>query len=152
MNPARSSSLRQVDVDNTDASVLLRDIAYERIKEAIRMGELRPGQPLAETKLSKLLGISRTPVREALQMLVQEGLVQSIPGQAVTVAAPSIHAVMDAIHVRWLLEPEVVRLAARSISSEQLGILQDTLKELNDAVASDDRAAWSAADNVFHET
>ena len=105
-----------IDAPAADSSVLLRDIAYERIKDAIRLSRLQPGQPLSETRLSRELGISRTPVREALQLLAQEGLVQVIPGRAVTVAAPSVQEVMDAIHVRLLLEPEVTRLAAKHIS------------------------------------
>ena len=134
------------------SSLLLRDIAYERIKDAIRTAEVQPGQPLTETGLSKTLGISRTPVREALQMLAQEGLVQIIPGRAVTVAAPSFSEVMDAIHIRYLLEPEVVRLAAKSITDEKIETLREAVRGLEEAVAADDRAAWSANDNIFHVT
>ncbi len=130
----------------------MRDIAYERIKDAIRTAEVQPGQPLSETGLSKMLGISRTPVREALQVLAQEGLVQIIPGRSVTVAAPSINEVMDAIHIRYLLEPEVVRLATKALSEEQLEILQEAVDGLEKAAAVDDRVAWSAIDNLFHVT
>ena len=56
-----------IDTPAADSSVLLRDLAYERIKDAIRLARLQPGQPLSETRLSRELGISRTPVREALQ-------------------------------------------------------------------------------------
>ena len=71
-------------------SRLLRQIAYERLHEAIKHAQLEPGEPLSETRISKALGISRTPVREALQQLVREGLLQVIPGRAITVAAPSV--------------------------------------------------------------
>ena len=140
-----------IDAPAADFSVLLRDIAYERIKDAIRLSRLQPGQPLSETRLSRELGISRTPVREALQLLAQEGLVQVIPGRAVSVAAPSVQEVMDAIHVRLLLEPEVTCLAAKHISQEQLRSLWDAQSGLEAAVAAQDRAAWSCADNVYHE-
>ena len=140
-----------IDTQAADSSVLLRDIAYERIKDAIRLARLQPGQPLSETRLSRELGISRTPVREALQLLAQEGLVQIIPGRAVTVAAPSVQEVMDAIHVRLLLEPEVTRLAAKHISQAQLRSLWDAQSGLEAAVSAQDRAAWSRADNVYHE-
>lgn len=143
---------KSTDLAGANPSVLLRDIAYDRIKEAIRLAELQPGEPLSETRLSKQLGISRTPVREALQVLAQEGLVQIIPGRAVTVAAPSTQEVMDAIHIRWLLEPELARLAARAITPPQLTVLYEELDELDDAVSRNDWAAWSAADNMFHET
>src|SRR6266851_4659099 len=90
----------------------LRDTAYERLKDAVRHQELQPGQALSETYLSKILGISRTPIREAIQQLVAEGLLETIPGRAVTVAAPSAQAVLNVIHIRSLLEPEVARLLA----------------------------------------
>lgn len=137
---------------DSSPALLLRDIAYERIKDAIRLAELLPGQPLSETRLSKMLGISRTPVREALQALSQEGLVQIIPGHSVTVAAPSLNEVMDAIHIRYLLEPEVVRLAAKSLTDEQIALLQEVVQGLEEAVERDDRTAWSKTDNIFHET
>ncbi|RME82620.1 MAG: GntR family transcriptional regulator [Caldilineae bacterium] len=144
--------LETIEMTQTTPSQLLRDIAYERIKEAIRMAELQPGQPLSETALSKMLGISRTPVREALQALAQKGLVQIIPGRAVTVAAPSISEVMDAIHIRSLLEPEVARLATRTITPEQLERMWEAMKGLEEAVEVDDRQAWARADAIFHET
>src|SRR5690606_6957891 len=73
---------------------LLREIAYTRIKEAIRAGELAPGQPLSEARLSEAFQISRTPVREALQKLAQEGLVQIHANRTVTVAALSLQEVL----------------------------------------------------------
>ena len=127
-------------------------MAYANIKDAIRLARLQPGQPLSETRLSRQLGISRTPVREALQMLAQEGLVQIIPGRAVTVASPSVQDVMDAIHVRLLLEPEVVRLAAKHITPAQLETLQRCASRPGAGHRRQDRAAWSRADNVYHES
>lgn len=149
--PADTAFAPLVDAPAADSSILLRDIAYERIKEAIRLSRLQPGQPLSESRLSRDLGISRTPVREALQLLAQEGLVQVIRGRAVTVAAPSVQEVMDAIHVRLLLEPEVTRLAAKHITQDQLQVLWGAQAGLEEAVATQDRAAWSRADNVYHE-
>ncbi len=140
-----------IDSPPGDTSVLLRDMAYEHIKEAIRQARVQPGQPLSETRLSQQLGISRTPVREALQVLAQEGLVQIIPGRAVTVAAPSVQDVMDAVHIRSILEPELARLAAKHITLEQLRTLEEAQRSLEAAVAAQDRAAWSRADNGYHE-
>lgn len=142
----------RVDSTSADSFVLLSDMAYANIKEAIRLSRLQPGQALSETRLSRQLGISRTPVREALQMLAQEGLVQIIPGRAVTVASPTVQDVMDAIHVRYLLEPEVVRLAAKNITLAQLETLQQAQAGLDQAIVDQDRTAWSRADNIYHET
>jgi DNA-binding GntR family transcriptional regulator len=138
------------DADN--ASRLLREIAYERLKDALRHADVRPGSPLSEIRLSKLLGVSRTPVREALQQLAQEGLVQIIPGRAVTVAVPSIHEVLNVVHVRSLLEPEVTRLVAEAISPSHLDALWQALADMETAVAQNDQAGWSQADTRFHET
>lgn len=145
------AAINPIDSSDGDSSLLLRHVAYERIKEAIRQSQVQPGQPLSETRLSRQLGISRTPVREALQVLAQEGLVQIIPGRAITVAAPSVRDVMDAIHVRSILEPEVVRLAAKHISPEQLEVLAQAQRDLEAAVENSDRAAWSRTDNIYHE-
>ncbi|MEA3334984.1 MAG: GntR family transcriptional regulator [Chloroflexota bacterium] len=139
--------------ENTaDSSLLLRDLAYQHIKDAIQQSDVQPGEPISETRLSSELGISRTPVREALQILAQEGLIQIIPGRAITVAAPSLRDVQDAIHVRFLLEPELARLAARNISEEQLQTLAAAQQELERAVAEQNRVTWTRVDNVWHET
>src|SRR4029079_15673459 len=69
---------------------LLRDVAYERLQDALQNAGLSPGDVLSEPRLSKALKISRTPLREALQKLANERVVHVIPGRALTVAAPSI--------------------------------------------------------------
>lgn len=130
---------------------LLRDTAYDRIRDAIRYGTLQPGEPLSETGLSKWLGISRTPVREALQQLARQGMVQIIPGRAVTVAAPTMEETLDAIHVRSILEPVVVQLATDAISNVRLEELWAALVTMEVAVANDDRDGWSRADSQYHE-
>jgi DNA-binding GntR family transcriptional regulator len=129
----------------------LRDTAYERLKNAIQHQELQPGQAISETYLSKTLGISRTPVREAIHQLAQEGLLQVIPGQAVTVAAPSVQGILNVIHIRSLLEPEVARLVAESPAPEVVAMLHKTLAKMQQAAEQGDRAAWSRADAVWHE-
>lgn len=137
-------------IDESD-SRLLRQVAYERIQEAITHASLEPGDPLSETRISKALGISRTPVREALQQLAQEGLVHIIPGRAITVAAPSMQDIFDAIHIRELLEPEIVRLAAEALPSHQREVMQSLTQEMEYAAKSGDRAAWSKIDIKWHE-
>jgi DNA-binding GntR family transcriptional regulator len=128
-----------------------RELAYERIKDAIRTQALAPGEALTETRLSKVLGISRTPVREALQQLVQEGLAETLPGHAVTVATRTVQDVLDVVHIRSLLEPEQVRLAAEVISAKQLEVLETAMQEMERAAQKNNLPAWSKADSVFHE-
>jgi DNA-binding GntR family transcriptional regulator len=135
----------------TSATLLRREIAYERLKDALQHAELQPGEVLSETRLSKALGISRTPVREALQQLAQEGLVQVIPGRAVTVAAPSVRSVMDVVHLRMLLEPELVRLATEAMTDEQTQQLSVVVDTMESACSSGDHLSWSRADTDFHD-
>lgn len=131
---------------------LLREFAYERLKDAIRHTDVPPGYPLSETKISKILGVSRTPVREALQQLSQEGLVQIIPGRAVTVASRSIRDVLNVVHVRMLLEPEMMRLVTETISPSQLDLLREAVNGMEKALISGNQEDWSEADTVYHET
>ncbi|MBC8171280.1 MAG: GntR family transcriptional regulator [Anaerolineae bacterium] len=135
----------------TEESRSRREVAYERIKDALKHAGLNPGEPLSEPGLSRLLGISRTPIREALQQLAQEGLVQVIPGRAVTVASRSLNDVLDVVHVRSLLEPELARLAADNATARQIELLQTAIRGMEQAMQDDDYAAWSKADNIFHE-
>ena len=141
----------QPELLTNSPTLLRREIAYERLKDALQHAELEPGQVLSETRLSRALGISRTPVREALQQLAQEGLVQVIPGRAVTVAAPSVRSVMDVVHLRLLLEPELVRLATDAISLDQARELSGAVDTMESACQAGDQLSWSRADTVFHD-
>lgn len=137
---------------NDNDSMRRSEVAYVRIKDALHHAGLEPGEPLSEPQLSKMLGISRTPVREALQQLAQEGLVHVIPGRAVTVASRSVQDVLDVIHMRSLLEPDLARLAAESASVQQRATFNETMTDMEAALRDDDYHAWSKADVIFHDT
>ena len=108
-----------------EAPKLLRDVAYERLRDAITRGELLPATPLSEVQLAREMEISRTPIRQALQQLALEGLVRAIPGCAIRVAAPSINEVMNVVHMRRVLEPELARLAAKYVTTEMKSFCYD---------------------------
>ncbi len=144
--------IQQPSSHGKSQSLTRREEAYERLKDALQHAGLEPGEPLSEVKLSKLLGISRTPVREALHQLAQEGMVQVIPGRAVTVASRSLKDVLDVVHMRSLLEPELARLVAESASPEHITRLQHAIQEMMAALHNDDYSRWSKADVIFHET
>lgn len=131
--------------------LLRREIAYERLKDALQHADLQAGQVLSENRLSKALGISRTPVREALHQLAQEGLVQIIPGRAVTVASHSVRSVMDVVHMRLLLEPELVRLATETLSESDIIELEEIVDTMDRACMIADHQMWSRSDTRFHE-
>lgn len=133
------------------SGMLLRDLAYERIKDAIRYAGVNPGDPISENGISKALGISRTPVRGAIQQLAQEGFLEIIPGRAVTVASQTFVDVIDVVHIRSLLEPELVRLVTENISPSQITSLEAAMDRMEAAIEADDRPAWSKADATYHE-
>jgi DNA-binding GntR family transcriptional regulator len=135
-----------------DDSRRRREVAYERLKDALQHAGLEPGEPLSEVQLSRLLGISRTPVREALQQLAQEGLVHVIPGRMVTVASRSVKDMMDVLHMRSLLEPELARLVAEAATQQHIETLWESIEKMEEALENDDYPSWSKADMIFHDT
>jgi DNA-binding GntR family transcriptional regulator len=138
--------------DLIHATARQSEVAYTRIKDALLHAGLAPGEPLSEPQLARLLGISRTPIREALQQLAQEGMIEIIPGRAVTVASRSLKDVLDVIHMRTLLEPEMMRLVAESATAEHHTELTTTIARMETAVSEGDYSAWSKADIIYHET
>ncbi len=144
-------SYLQQHAGDYDSNNLLREIAYKRLYDAFRNVELEPGEPISAVWLSKILGISRTPIREALQQLATDGLIQMIQGRAVAISARSPQEVYDALHVRELLEPASVRLCARGMPDSALEHLQELTHQMEQAAAVGDRASWSRADQEWHE-
>lgn len=98
----------------TQATETLGASAFKRLKAMILEGTLEPGTRLAETKLAALLGVSRTPVREAIKQLTSEGLAIRSAGGTPVVNRISLDEVMEILHVRSLLECEAARKAAGS--------------------------------------
>ncbi|GEM90804.1 GntR family transcriptional regulator [Oceanithermus desulfurans] len=128
---------------------LVREAAYERLKRRILEGVLRPGARLSEPALAQALGVSRTPVREALQRLAQEGLVELRPGRGARVRVLSPREVEEVYEVRALIEGEAAARAAGRCDEAGLRRLEAALDVLETA-DPDDYAAQIAADERFH--
>ncbi|WP_287370368.1 GntR family transcriptional regulator [Oceanithermus sp.] len=128
---------------------LVREAAYERLKRRILEGVLRPGARLSEPALAQALGVSRTPVREALQRLAQEGLVELRPGRGARVRVLSPREVEEVYEVRALIEGEAAARAAGRCDEAGLHRLEAALDALETA-DPDDYAAQIAADERFH--
>ena len=92
----------------------LGDTTFKRLKAMILDGALEPGKRLSEKKFADRLGVSRTPVREAIGQLVSEGLAKRSAGSAPVVSSVSLNEIMEILHVRSLLECEAARKAASS--------------------------------------
>lgn len=121
--------------------------AYHLILEAIDMGVFRPGDRLVESDLAERFGVSRTPIREALQRLETQSLLER-DGRSLIVASLDHNQMAELYVVRRVLEGLAARLAARHATREEVRVLQDLVKE-DDALV-DDPAALSRANRRFH--
>ena len=106
----------------------LREVVFENIRTAIQSGELRPGERLMEVQLAESLGVSRTPVREAIRKLEKAGLVIISPRRGVYVAEISLEDTENILEIRGCLEGKAAELAATRISREEQGALAACLK------------------------
>jgi DNA-binding GntR family transcriptional regulator len=110
------------------AAASLRDSAYNEIKHRIITCAFRPGEYINELQLSALLHIGRTPVHQALDRLMVEGMVEVIPRKGVIVKPVSLNEVLQIIEVRLINEPLAARLAAEHASDADLSDMADVLK------------------------
>ncbi len=115
-----------------------RDDVYREIRTNIIQGKLQTGDVLNETELAEHYGISRTPVREALLMLVVEEFLRGVPRAGYVVTEVTVRDIQDSFHLREVLETEAARLAAKNITDEMLTQLEATKVIQQDA---DDAAA-----------
>lgn len=126
--------------------------AYSILRDEIVTAKLEPGRRLSENELAEQLGISRTPVREALARLREDRLVAIVPqlGTFVTLISPK--AVSDAAFVREALECNAVRLTSVRIGSDGLEELQANLQAQERAISEADADAFDVLDETFHRT
>ena len=108
------------------AALNLRQQAYDRIRELLRTGRLEPGAKLSTLALSRRLGISRTPIREALSKLSSDGIVREVPGFGAYVHEPDARELVEVYGLREVLEAYAAREAAANITEEEI----DRLAEL----------------------
>src|SRR5690606_12292208 len=122
------SPLGQINLDNYKP---LRELVFEVLREAIITGKLRPGERLMEVQLAEELGVSRTPVREAIRKLELEGLVLMIPRRGAYVAEISMKDIADVFEIRAALEGLAAQLAAERCTPEEIENLERSLVQIN---------------------
>ncbi len=127
-----------------------RDQAYVALRAAIVGAQLEPGRRLSENQLADLIGVSRTPVRDALARLRDERLVAIVPQLGTFVTFIDEEAVADAHFVREALEVGAVRIAADQATGDDLAALHDNLRAQEHAVAADDAEAFARLDDDLH--
>lgn len=129
-----------------------RGRAYATLRDAITAGRLEPGRRLSENELAEWLGVSRTPVREALQRLRDDRLVEIVPQLGTFVTKISIVAVADAQFAREALECAAIRLAAQRITDAEVADLRATIERQKAAEAARDLDGFYRHDDAFHAT
>ena len=136
---------------NTSEQGSLTAKVFKALEKAILSGEFLPGAALTEQSLSSELGVSRTPVREALRQLELEGLVKTVPNKGAEVVGISEKDVDDIYTIRVHIEGLAARWAAENITDEDIKRLKDTL-ELQEFYASKgDSDRVKSLDSTFHE-
>lgn len=127
--------------------------AYERLKQEILENRMKPGVHAAEPELAQRLGVSRTPVREALIRLQSEGLVDLIPRRGARVLPVSTEDMQEIYELLTALEPEAAAaVAARRLPPEALAPLEAATAAMEQALAQNDLRAWAQADDRFHRS
>jgi len=129
---------------------LLRDDIYRRLRDAIVDGTFAPGEQLRDVDIATWLGVSRTPVREALLRLGACGLVVSVPGRSTAVSTIDPRAVRDARDVIAALHGLAVRETTGRLSADALDRMRDANRRFAAALASGDVAAALDADDELH--
>jgi len=133
------------------AKSLLRDAAYRAIRDAIVDGTLAPGERLNDEQLIGWLGVSRTPIREAVSRLEQAGLVQTKPGRFTIVSPLSARQTRAAQSVAAALHELAVREAVPLMSAAELDAMRDANERFAAALRRGDADAALAADDQFHD-
>ncbi|MCD7724618.1 MAG: GntR family transcriptional regulator [Clostridiales bacterium] len=136
---------------NMDEFLPLRDVVFNTLRKAILTGELKPGERLMEIHLANQLGVSRTPIREAIRKLELEGLVIMIPRRGAEVAQITEKSLRDVLEVRRALDALCVELACERISADEIGQLKKACDAFEYATKTKDATTIAEADVALHD-
>lgn len=129
----------------------LREVIFNTIREAIIIGELKPGERLMEVQLAEKMGVSRTPVREAIRKLELEGLVEMLPRKGARVANLSEKDIMDVLEVRSTLDGLASSLSALRITDDEIKELKHILAQFITCVEKNNLQGSIRKDVEFHD-
>ena len=136
---------------NFDEYIPLRDIVFKTLREAIITGDLQPGERLMEIKLANELGVSRTPVREAIRKLELEGLVIMTARKGAEVAPINEKDLREVLEIRKALESLACALACKNIKDINIRKLKAVNAEISKAIEADNIELITKKDVEFHE-
>lgn len=129
----------------------LRDVVFQTLRQAILRGELKPGERLMEIHLAQRLGVSRTPIREAIRKLELEGLVTMIPRRGAEVAQITEKSMNDVLEVRRAMDALCAELACDRITEEELAQLREACDRFEQSVNTGDVKKIAQADVALHD-
>ena len=138
----------QIDMDEF---LPLRDVVFNTLRRAILTGQLKPGERLMEVHLANRLGVSRTPIREAIRKLELEGLVIMIPRRGAEVARITEKSLKDVLEVRRALDALSVELACDRITEEDMKRLLQACQDFEKAAKGKDASVIAKADVALHD-
>lgn len=136
---------------NVNEYLPLRDVVFNTLRQAILKGELEPGERLMEIQLAERLGVSRTPIREAIRKLELEGLVLMIPRKGAEVAKISEKSLRDVLEVRRSLEELAIELACQRMSEEDIQQLEQAQNDFKKAIDEGDTMKIAETDEHYHD-
>ena len=136
---------------NMNEYLPLRDVVFNTLRQAILKGELEPGERLMEIQLAERLGVSRTPIREAIRKLELEGLVLMISRKGAEVAKISEKSLRDVLEVRRSMEELAIELACQRMGQEELEKLEEAQRTFAAAIASGDSMAIAESDEHYDD-
>jgi DNA-binding GntR family transcriptional regulator len=127
------------------------DYVHRTIREAILDGRLEPGTTMSQVTLADELGVSRTPLREALRMLQNEGLIESEPNRRVRVSEVSIADIEELYTIRIPLEVNALRLSLPALTPEDIARLEGYMAEMAHFAQEEDYGRWHVPHRAFHQ-
>jgi len=130
---------------------LLSQKVYHVLKNAIVRGDLAPNSKLILTEIAKSLGVSNTPIREAINKLVSEGLIKIIPNKGIIVKEINIDDFKESLQVRAFLDGLIGKLASEKITDEEIDEMMGVIREMEYTVKKDDRLNYNDLDIQFHD-
>ena len=142
---------RRLEPIRLDSYQPLREVVCETLRDAVRRGVLKPGERLMEIQLAEELGVSRTPVREAIRKLEMEGYVIMMPRRGTYIADLSIRDINEVFEIRTSLESLASGLAAERITEDELEKLQRLLVQIGTHIKSGDMESIVRTDTEFHD-
>ena len=136
---------------NMNEYLPLRDVVFNTLRQAILKGELAPGERLMEIQLAEKLGVSRTPIREAIRKLELEGLVLMIPRKGAEVAKISEKSLRDVLEVRRSLEELAIELACQRMSEDDMAELERMQGNFKSAIDRGEAMSIAQSDEQYHD-